>query len=152
MYTENPNRAHGMGILNIEHFEPFAKNPAISKVFREIFLADELGSGMRNTYRFTKMYSVGTPEFREGDFFTTIIPLSTVATAKVGPGRDQVVNAKILAYCSTPKSKKEICENLQLKNLTYFTRKYLAPLLESGQLVYTIPDKPNSSKQKYRKV
>ena len=135
MYTENPNRAHGMGILNIEHFEPFAKNPAISKVFREIFLADELGSGMRNTYRFTKMYSVGTPEFREGDFFSTIIPLSTVATAKVGPGRDQVVNAKILAYCSTPKSKKEICENL-----------------ESGQLVYTIPDKPNSSKQKYRKA
>ena len=38
-------------------FEPFPKNPSISKVFREIGLADELGSGMRNTYKFTKLYS-----------------------------------------------------------------------------------------------
>lgn len=34
----------------------FSKNPSISKVFREISLADELGSGMRNTYKYTKLY------------------------------------------------------------------------------------------------
>lgn len=33
------------------------KDYSSSKVFREIGLADELGSGMRNTYKFTKLYS-----------------------------------------------------------------------------------------------
>ena len=42
---ENGNRAHGLGALNIRDFKPFPKNPTISKIFREIGLADELGSG-----------------------------------------------------------------------------------------------------------
>ena len=40
-------------------FRPFAKNLPIAKVSREIGLADELGSGMRNSYKYTKIYSVG---------------------------------------------------------------------------------------------
>lgn len=44
--TENANLAHGHGNLNLKTFRPFAKNPPIAKVFREIGLADELGSGM----------------------------------------------------------------------------------------------------------
>ena len=54
---ENSNLAHSIGELNLFKFEPFSKNPPISKVFREIGLADELGSGMRNTYKFTELYS-----------------------------------------------------------------------------------------------
>ena len=39
--VENSNLAHGMGALDLQKFESFPKNPAISKVFREIGLADE---------------------------------------------------------------------------------------------------------------
>ena len=83
--TENANLAHGHGNLNLKTFKPFAKNPPIAKVFREIGLADELGSGMRNSYKYTKMYSGGEPVFTEADIFTTVIPLSEAATATVGP-------------------------------------------------------------------
>lgn len=160
--TENSNRSHGLGNLDIASFEPFPKNPPISKVFREIGLADELGSGMRNTYKYTKLYSGAEPQFIEGDVFRTVIPLSTAATATVGPlGGDQVsdqvgdqvsdqdISAKILAFCHTPKTKKEICNHFGYANLTYFSRKHLKPLLESGNLAMTLPDKPNSSLQKY---
>lgn len=85
IYTENANLSHGYGALDIATFEPFQKNPPISKVFREIGLADELGSGMRNTYKYTKMYSGGEPQFVEGDIFRITIPLSEVATVTVGP-------------------------------------------------------------------
>ena len=85
MYTENASRAHGFGVLELSSFEPFSKNPSISKVFREISLADELGSGMRNTYKYTKLYSGGTPEFIEGNIFKTVIPLTPVSVGKVGP-------------------------------------------------------------------
>ena len=82
--VENSNLAHGMGVLDLQKFEPFPKNPAISKVFREIGLADELGSGMRNTYKYTQLYSGQNPLFEEGDIFRTIIPLKKIATQKVG--------------------------------------------------------------------
>lgn len=55
-----------------------------TKVFREIGLADELGSGMKNTYKYTKMYSGDEPQFVEGDVFRITIPLSEVATATIG--------------------------------------------------------------------
>ena len=70
----------------MQKFEPFPKNPAISKVFREIGLADELGSGMRNTYKYTQLYSGQNPLFEEGDIFRAIIPLKKIATQKVGGG------------------------------------------------------------------
>ena len=85
IYTENANLSHGQGVLELASFEPFQKNPPISKIFREIGLADELGSGMRNTYKYTRLYSGSEPEFVEGDIFRTIVPLKEAATATVGP-------------------------------------------------------------------
>ena len=70
----------------MQKFEPFPKNPAISKVFREIGLEDELGSGMRNTYKYTQLYSGQNLLFEEGDIFRTIIPLKKIAKQKVGGG------------------------------------------------------------------
>lgn len=168
--AENSNRTHGYGNLDLNTFQPFPKNPAISKVFREIGLADELGSGMRNTYKYTKMYSGGVPQFVEGDIFRTVIPLNDAATLKSGPkvsdqDSDQVsdqvsdqdnnsiaLEREILKFCRKPKSKKEILDYLGYKNRTYMTRKILKPMIESGKLTYTIPDKPTSRLQKYRTV
>ena len=116
---------------------------------------------MRNTYKYAKLYSGGEPQFIEGDLFRTIIPLKPVATAKVGPGvsdydSDQVndhdIAAKILSFCNIPRTKKEICEHFGYSNLTYFTRSYLTPLIESGKIKMTIPDKPKSRNQKYIKA
>ena len=56
------------------------------RILREIGLADELGSGMRNTYKYTQLYSGQNPLFEEGDIFRTIIPLKKIATQKVGGG------------------------------------------------------------------
>ena len=166
IFAENSNRTHGYGNLNLNTFEPFPKNPAISKVFREIGLADELGSGMRNTYKFTKLYSGGVPQFIEGDVFKTVIPLNETATMKSGPKSsdqvsdqvsvqvsdqvgNEVVVEKILEFCKTARTKKEISEHIGYKNLTYMTRTFLKPLLEDNKLAYTIPEKPQSRLQKY---
>jgi Fic family protein len=49
-------------------------------------------------------------------------------------------------------STKELMELLGLKHRPTFRYNYLLPALERGYIVMTIPDKPNSSKQKYKKV
>lgn len=51
--------------------------------FLIIGLTDELGSGMRNTYKYTQLYSKEQPLFEEGDIFKTIIPLKRIATKRV---------------------------------------------------------------------
>ena len=88
--VENSNLSHGIGILDLNKFEPFSKNPSISKVFREIGFADELGSGMRNTNKYTQLYTDQKPVFEEGNIFKTIITLKKIATRKVG--RNNVVH------------------------------------------------------------
>lgn len=93
--VENSNLAHGIGALDIKKFEPFPKNPPISKVFREIGLADELGSGMRNTYKYTRLYSGTDPIFEEGDIFRTIVPLKSIATEKVGSEEEDNPNVAL---------------------------------------------------------
>ncbi|WP_455502909.1 hypothetical protein [Blautia sp.] len=40
--------------------------------------ADALGSGVRNLYKFTKIYSGGKPDFEEGDIFKLTVPIGTV--------------------------------------------------------------------------
>ena len=153
----------------LKTFRPFAKNPPIAKVFREIGLADELGSGMRNSYKYTKMYSGGEPIFTEADVFTTIIPLSEAATAMVGPSielasreqvkeqvkeqdKEQVTIQDLIQFCSIPRSRKEMQEFMGLAGRRNFSEKYIKPLLDAGKIKMTIPDKPNSRNQKYQKV
>lgn len=108
--------------------------------------------------KYTKLYSGGEAQFVEGDVFKTIIPLNKTATMKSGPkSSDQVsdqvgneaVKKKILEFCKTARTKKEISEYIGYKNLTYMTRIFLKPLLDSNKLSYTIPEKPQSRLQKY---
>lgn len=91
IYTENSNLPHGHGELQLDKFKAFPKNPAISKVFREVGYADELGSGMRNTNKYTKLYSGGTPVFTEDNIFRIEIPINNVAALKVGPTAAEII-------------------------------------------------------------
>lgn len=59
---------------------------------------------------------------------------------------------KILILCETPKTKKELMYMLDVESKKTFSRLYLNPLLESGQLQMTIPNQPSISTQKYVRV
>jgi len=48
-------------------------------------------------------------------------------------------------------SGKELMERVGLKHRPTFRANYLLPAIKNGYLEMTIPEKPNSSKQKYRK-
>ena len=75
------------------------------------------------------------------------IPLENLADRQ--EPESSTVSKQILAFCTTPKSKKELAVFCGFKDLRNFTLKHINPLLESGQLEMTIPDKPKSRNQKY---
>jgi len=73
---QNDKRSNLIGKLNPTTFSPHPKNPILARFFINIGYADILGSGMRNLYKYTPIYSNGKePELIEGDSFQTIVPL-----------------------------------------------------------------------------
>ena len=76
MYTENACRAVRQEKLTPENFVPISKNPIIASFFTNIGNADELGSGTRNLFKYTKLYSGANPEIFEDDIFKIFIPLN----------------------------------------------------------------------------
>jgi ATP-dependent DNA helicase RecG len=58
--------------------------------------------------------------------------------------------ARLLPLCQTPESRDALMQQLGLGHREHFRKAYLLPALESGMLERTIPDKPQSSKQRYR--
>ncbi len=73
--TENWNKTQRMGKIDLENFMPYPKNPLIAKFFVNIGFADSLGSGVRNLYKYTKIYSNTEPQIEENDIFKTTILL-----------------------------------------------------------------------------
>ena len=59
---------------------------------------------------------------------------------------------KIIEFCAEPKSREEIQLFVGIAHREHFRAKILKPLLDSGKLKMTIPDKPNSRNQKYVKA
>jgi len=160
IYTENWNRPKTHGQLDPNSFTPDSKNPLIAKFFMNIGYADQLGSGMRNLYYYSKLYSGQEPQLVEGDIFKTIVPLPVTKqdTPQVTPHvipqdtpQDEKTNC-ILEMCVTPRSRDELQTLVGITDRKHFRNAILKPLLDSGKLKMTIPDKPNSRNQKYVRV
>ncbi len=72
---ENWNLPIKHGLISPDLFYTHPKNPNILQLFKEIRYADELGSGVRNMFKYTKIYSGGRfPEIKEMDTFKVTVP------------------------------------------------------------------------------
>ena len=58
----------------------------------------------------------------------------------------------LVDFCSVPRTRDEMQTHIGIEHREYFRKAFLKPLLESGKLQMTIPDKPNSPNQKYKAV
>lgn len=104
MYVENANRALKEGYITMDNLEPNPKNPIIASFFRNIGYADQLGSGVRNLFKYTKFYSGKEPEFIEGDVFRIIVPLDDAYSFDFGTAdRDKNENSAEIASESADK-------------------------------------------------
>lgn len=94
-----------------------------------------------------EMFGGGNP-----DRTVLTLPLSfTTSSTTSGEVSDEVHGTfeRVIEFCDIPRTKKEIQEYLQIKSERYIREKVITPLIENGRIQRTIPDKPNSPKQKY---
>lgn len=62
---------------------------------------------------------------------------------------EQDVVKAIIAFCSEPRSAKEIVEKFTFPNRLYLKRHFYIEMLMNKKLKITLPDKPSSRNQKY---
>ena len=92
----------------------------------------------------TKDYLGGTPQDTPQDSTQDSTQDSVQDTTQ-----DKNREVAILNYCKTPRIRDEIQKYIGINSGSYFREYILKPLLDSGKLSMTIPDKPNSKFQKY---
>ena len=57
------------------------------------------------------------------------------------------VDNDLVLFCRTPRTRKEICDYLGLSSVTYAIQTHIMPLVETGKIKMSNPDKPKSPKQ-----
>ena len=94
------------------------------------------------------------------NLFTTVVPLAPIAPEVTPQVKGEVAGevtgevtgevAQLLRGLTEPKTRAELQRDLGLKSQANFRDRYLMPTLASGLIEMTIPDKPRSSKQRYK--
>ncbi|MDR0380892.1 MAG: AAA family ATPase, partial [Oscillospiraceae bacterium] len=137
------------------------RNPTIADVFSRLEYAERQGSGLKrireetsNLYGYTDDYA---PKF-ESTPTTFFVILRNMNYGDLDGATNQVTVQdnnqderlrSLLEFCAIARTRDEMQHHLGITNRGYFRTNILKPLLESGRLVMTVPDKPNSRNQKY---
>jgi len=106
-------------------------------------------TGTGDMIRRCRSIGLAEPEFALTDgFVVTIRRKPELAFEAVGGITGEV--RKLLTVLVGKMKRADIQQSLALRHEDYFREAYLVPALTAGIIEMTIPDKPTSSKQKYR--
>ena len=134
---------------------------SLPESFFDTVCYEELGSGVRNVTKYLPFYApgAGAPSFVDEDMFTVIVPLEAPADKldiqvppEVTAQTTGQVATQVMHACRAPQKAADIQSLLGIKHRETFLNNYLNPLLTSGWIERTIPDKPKSRLQKYRSI
>jgi len=126
------------------------RNPLLFGLFYRMNLVEQIGSGIQRIRDLCREHGMAEPKFEVSENWVTVaFPRATgdkVGT-KLGLSRDQV---EILRLCKVEQPIVALMEKVGRTNRTKFRDQVLGALLEQELLEMTIPEKPRSSKQRYR--
>ena len=143
----SPGSLYGrMTVEQLGHARPDLRNPALAVMTEVLVGAENRYSGIPTIRREMAAHNLPEPVFenRRNEFVVTLY--NQVQEIPNDPAET------LLDFCREPRSRKEIAAFLGLKTASYATERYIRPMLEEGKLEMTIPDKPKSTRQKYRTV
>jgi hypothetical protein len=76
--------------------------------------------------------------------------LDTVSSSTPEVTQEVAPEVRLLSVLAGEMTRQQLKKALGLKDDEHFRKAYLLPALDAGLIEMTIPDKPRSSKQKYR--
>ena len=151
----------GMTIEDMKSGVSRIRNPVIARVFRELGLIEQWGSGVKRI--FSEAVTLGLPEPTITEIATglrlriwlhepILLELDQGAQSRAQSRAQSEVQAKTILQCliKEPLSANELVGALQLQSKTGAFKRTIKDLLDGDYVEYTLPDKPTSRLQKYR--
>ncbi|MBP3360518.1 MAG: putative DNA binding domain-containing protein [Clostridia bacterium] len=154
--VENPGGLYGRLTINDLGKGPAdTRNPFLAGNLEIMIDTENRFSGIPTIFQEMKNAGLKPPVFesRRGTF-KAILYNSRLETTKdsTKTASADSIEERILHFCDVPKSREEIAEMLGVESLYYIVTRYLRPMMETGVLKPTIPEKPKSKYQKYYSV
>ena len=148
----------GLTVDDIRQGVSKLRNRVIGRVFKELGLIEQWGSGIVRMFAEAQTLGLIEPRIDEIGMryrFTVFLAetITTQGSEKVaGQATPEVTPevGRVIEVLQGEMSRREIQEKLGLKDDEHFRKTYLLPTLDVGCIEMTLPDKPRSSKQKYR--
>lgn len=132
----------------------------------KILIHEKAGTGIKRIRDEAREGGYPEPVWEANGFVTTIFrpnpEVRAAAEAQAARGTEQVTahvpymyrtspqQVALLEAATEPRSREELQAVAGIRHRQHFLLEYLRPLLDAGLLEPTIPDKPRSSKQRYR--
>ena len=142
----NPGGIYGrIRIDQLGKVQPDTRNPVLASALEVLDVTENRYSGIPTIRMEMEHYGLRKPEFLDerGSF---IVKLYKEAEVAVPDTEDEDIK-NLLLFCKTPRTRKEICKYLGLSSVTYAIQSRVMPLVETGQIKMSIPEKPKSPKQ-----
>ena len=176
MYTDrleirNPGGLYGrMSIDELGHAQPDTRNPALVTAMESLGQTENRYSGIPRIRYAMRELSLPEPVFKDNRAEFQVCLYNNTAchdssdldaannirgggTVRRHLTETQVSDEKgLLAFCETPRSRKEIIDFLAIPSAQYALRHYLDPLIEAKAIRLSLPDKPRSPRQQYQSV
>lgn len=146
MEIRNPGGIYGrIKVDQLGKMQPDTRNPVLALALETLRITENRYSGIPTIRKEMEKYHLREPQFADtrGSFVVTFYKADNVTKTET----EDVNN--LLMFCRTPRTRKEICDYLELSSVSYAIQTHVMPLVESGKLKMTMPDKPRSSKQLY---
>jgi len=156
----------GLTIAEMKQGTSRIRNHVIARVFRELNLIEQWGTGVRRIFEEAKEQGLPEPKIEEVGMRLRLTiylkkqhKIDSTLNVKKEPTQsptqspaqsDDKMMQLIQCLQDGEKSAGELRDKLGLKHRQTFRKNYIHPALKQGLIEPTIPDKPNSRLQKYR--
>ena len=143
---KNPGGIYGrIKIDQLGKVQPDTRNPVLASELEVLKITENRYSGIPTIRRTMHEYNLREPEFAEerGSFVVRLYKYEVDIKDDVS----EAVDNDLILFCRTPRTRKEICDYLGLSSVTYAIQTHVMPLVETGKIKMSNPDKPKSPKQ-----
>lgn len=149
----SPGGLYGrMTVDQLGYAHPDLRNPTLAVMAETLTDAENRYSGIPTIRREMAACGLPEPKFenKRDEFVVTLYNTPNLAL-QTSEGKGNLA-VDLLEFCQKPRSRSEIAEFVGMKTVYVVMKKYITPLLETGKLAMTLPDKPQSKNQRFYSV